>query len=347
MATPARSHDDRVRDALPPALLPRLAGAVPLPSGFSLADRPVSAEEQAALDVLCDRLRDRPESTRRAYVSDWRRWWAWCVRNNRPPLPAEPADLAVYLAASHLTDPATGRPAASAATVDRWSAVIAVVHTAHGLPNPVADPALTELLRLVRSARPGRKLISRTLTGTEYRRLLTALPPDTWPEAVTRRRDRLVLTLARGTGLGPDPLLALPLSAVRQEDAPALRVDTDRDALLLAPAEDPLECAVCAFVHWREILDIADHGGYAQLEKEFAALPTRGIGDAAHACTVLTAPERDSAAPLVRRLRRGGSIAQTRPRPRAVNTLVHAYAERAGVPVRGLSAFSLRTDTAH
>ncbi len=346
MATPVRSHDDRVRDALPPALRPRLARAVPLPSGFSLADRPVSAEEQATLDVLHARLRDRPESTRRAYVSDWRRWWAWCARNRRPPLPADPADLAVYLATSHMTDPATGRPAVSAATVDRWSAVIAVVHTAHGLPNPAAHPALTELLRLVRSARPGRKLISRPLTGAEYRRLLAALPPDTWPEAVTRRRDRLVLTLARGTGLGPDRLLDLSLAAVRQTDAPALRVDTEPEALLLAPAAAPLECPVCAFVQWREILDIADRGGYALLEKEYAALPSRTIGDAAHTCAVLTAPVRDCAAPLVRRLRRGGAVGQARPRPRAVNNLVHAYAERAGVPLRGLSAFSLRTDTA-
>ncbi|WP_234401747.1 site-specific integrase, partial [Thermobifida halotolerans] len=289
----------------------------------------------------------RPETPRRAYVSDWRRWWAWCVRNDRPPLPASPADLAVYLATAHLTDPATGRPAVSAATIDRWSAVIAVVHTAHGLPNPTTHPALTELLRLVRSARPGRKLISRPLTQDEYRRLLEALPADSWPEAVTRRRDRLVLTLARGTGLGPDPLLNLPLAAVRQESAPALRVDTGRDALLLAPADTPLECAVCAFVQWREILDIADRGGFTALEKEFAALPSHSLGDTEHTCAVLTAPDRGSAAPLVRRLRRGGAIGPTRPRARAVNNLVHAYAERVGLPTRGLSAFSLRTDTPH
>jgi hypothetical protein len=281
----------------------------------------------------------------RAYTADWHRWRTWCNLNNRPPLPADPADVALYLASAALTDTRTSRPAHAPATIDRWAAAIAAVHRAHNQPNPTTAEPAADVLRVLRRRRRATtaRLASRQLTDTEFLRLLDALPPDTWPHTVTRRRDRLILTLARTTSLGPDPLLDLTTTTTRLEPGPPahLLVDTGEgylriDARLDGPA---LACAVCAYTDWRELLDTADdHGTETLRSRPHPAAPVD-----AHTCRRTTAPTRRTGRALFRRLHRGGTIGTTRPGPDTVRTLVHTYAHRAGLTPDALTAFSLRS----
>jgi hypothetical protein len=66
----------------------------------------------------------KAENTRRAYVSDWRRFDRWCAAQEHEVLPADPLVVAAYLAeAAELRDEPGGRVYAPA-TLTRWVAAI-------------------------------------------------------------------------------------------------------------------------------------------------------------------------------------------------------------------------------
>jgi hypothetical protein len=283
----------------------------------------------------------------RAYTADWIRWRTWCTLNNRPLLPADPADVALYLASAGLTDARTGRPANAPTTIDRWAAAIAATHRAHTLPNPTTAEPAAQVLRVLRRRRRAAtvRLASRQLTNAEFLRLLDALPPDTWPHTVTRRRDRLILTLARTTGLGPDPLLGLTTTTTRLEPGPSahLLVDTGEERLRIDAALDgpAIACTVCAYADWRELLDIADAQGADALRTR-PHPDTTATSGGAHTCRRATTATPRTGQALFRRLHRGGTIGTARPGPDTVRTLVHTYAHHADLAPDALTAFSLR-----
>ncbi|GAA3762346.1 hypothetical protein HDA32_005812 [Spinactinospora alkalitolerans] len=82
--------------------------------------------------------------------------------------------------------------------------------------------------------------------------------------------------------------------------------------------------ARCApFVQWRELLDVADEPGAHPSANGFVDLSPVRVAADEHLRARVTAPTEE--------LDQG-----------AVNDLVHAYADRAGIDTTGLSAFSLR-----
>lgn len=320
------------RAVLPPGLRPCL-DSVRSPDATEVAYACAERTTQARLSTLRAHLstRSRPYSTVRAYCADWRRWSAWCrVNGGRTDLPADSADLALYFA----TEYAAG---VSAASVDRWAAAIAVVHTAHHGPNPTVVGPTAEVLRALRRRRR-RIATSHALTDEEFDQLLLALPPDVWPTSVIRRRDRLILTLGRELGLPPDRLLNLACSdVVVDPEASCLHVQDDGEIFQVHASKQPLSCAVCAVVEWRTLLDAADE------EQEIA--PSVGsICTSGHSCQARVRLS-DRPEPLFRRLHRGGSIGKHRPAAEAVRTIVQRYARAAGVDARSLTSFSLRRPT--
>lgn len=81
-------------------------------------------------------VESRPESTRRAYVTDRDAFTAWCDDVGRTPLPATAETIAEY--AHHLTvttRPRAGRPA-SPASIDRAMAAVTTWHDEHSLTKP-------------------------------------------------------------------------------------------------------------------------------------------------------------------------------------------------------------------
>lgn len=78
-------------------------------------------------------------ATRRAYVSDWRRWVTWCEQHHVTALPAHPATVCAYLAdhAGQLT----------VATLRRHLATVSKAHQLAGVETPCSHPTVRDTVR--------------------------------------------------------------------------------------------------------------------------------------------------------------------------------------------------------
>ncbi|ORJ97514.1 hypothetical protein A6F55_21375 [Prescottella equi] len=92
----------------------------------------------------------KSENTRRAYVSDWRRFERWSTAHGHEVLPADPLVVAAYLAeAAELRDEAGGR-AYAPATLTRWVAAIGHRHRAAGYTAPGSAEVVAATLSGIR-----------------------------------------------------------------------------------------------------------------------------------------------------------------------------------------------------
>src|SRR5699024_7787792 len=90
-------------------------------------------------------------NTVRAYRTDWTTFTAWCLAEKRQSLPADPVDVAVYLAAcAHTRTPDNTAWALAPSTLERRAAAIAAVHGAHGLASPTRSEVVRMTLRGIR-----------------------------------------------------------------------------------------------------------------------------------------------------------------------------------------------------
>jgi len=106
-----------------------------------LPARPEPALLPASLEAAAGQAREyvaaaKASNTRRAYRADWTHFAAWCERHGRPPLPASPETVALYLA-----DAATSlKPS----TLQRRLASISQAHQVAGYETPTrAAPVRT------------------------------------------------------------------------------------------------------------------------------------------------------------------------------------------------------------
>ncbi|MBA8924771.1 integrase [Kutzneria viridogrisea] len=294
-------------------------------------------------------------NTLRAYRTDWLAWSAWCAGEGRQALPAEPLDLAVYLAAAadatRIAADGGTKWAFSPATLDRKAAAIAAVHAANGLPSPTrADVVRLTLrgIRRVRKARPTRK--RPVLLGT-LEALLAELPADGWPQGIARRRDALLLLMGFAGALRRSELAGLHLDSVQVDtDArtgePLLIVDlgvtkTDptgvhHQRVVLPRGQRPHTCAVCAFAEWADLLAAHAGGSLAQWLSEREE-PARQV----HRCHSYR-PGPTGPQPLFPSVSRHGHLGDRPMTGRAVADLVKRYAERAGLDPDLFSGHSLR-----
>lgn len=82
-------------------------------------------------------------STRRAYVTSWRAFTAWCVAHDLLSLPATPQTLALYI-----TD--LGRSGKRIATIERTAVAISQAHEMAGLDSPRRTALFRETLKGLR-----------------------------------------------------------------------------------------------------------------------------------------------------------------------------------------------------
>jgi hypothetical protein len=292
-------------------------------------------QELPGLQLLRRHLADYAPQTRRAYLTDWKRWAHWCRANDRDALPADPMDVALYLAHAHDAQDI------SPSTLQRWATTIATAHTANGCPDPANRPPVPGLLRWLRHTKPQpRRRTSRWLTDLELTRVLAHTRQEAWPGLVINRRDRLIMLLARATGDGPDEILSLRAGQLSLEQDAVVLTHPGREPQTLGNpvrAADWATCLPCSLAMWRQVLDLAEDSRSALRHALSVAdrLPPRG-----HLHT-LEAPS-DPGAWLLRRVRRGGTVTADRMAPKALRELLHAHAAAAGVDTTGLSAFALR-----
>jgi len=129
------------------------------PPGPAVAG-PAPAEVEAEIAGLVAagadlRARRHADLTRKAYLSDFAHFAAWCKRRLIVPLPAEPAAVWLYLTA--LAEAEGG--GYKVATLERRLSAIKWVHEAGGRPSPTAHTEIRELMAGIRrkhGARPSK-----------------------------------------------------------------------------------------------------------------------------------------------------------------------------------------------
>ena len=293
-------------------------------------------------------------NTLRAYRSDWVAWSAWCAAEGRTSLPADPLDVAVYLATAADTLRPDGAPAFSPSTLDRKSAAIAAVHAANGLPSPTRSDVVRLTLRGIRRARRALPKRKRPVLLQTLEALLAERPEPGWPNGVARRRDALLLLVGFAGALRRSELAGLTLEDVTVDvDArtgePLLLVGlgitkTDQTGqhqqrVVLPRGSRRPTCPVCAFADWVDLLEVHREGGHAALLELLST--ESAVEPSVHRCHTYRQPvaARGPLFPSVSRHGRLGSVPMS---GRAVADLVQRYAERAGLDPTLFGGHSLR-----
>ncbi|MBV9846681.1 MAG: site-specific integrase [Kutzneria sp.] len=327
--------------------------------------------DAAALDAVRDRfdheqaaslahyLRiSQSANTVRAYRSDWLAWSAWCVAEGRTALPADPLDVAVYLAAAADAVRAdandVSRPAFSPATLDRKAAAIAAIHAANGLPSPTRSDVVRLTLRGIRRARNAQPTRKRPVLLGTLEALLAERPEDGWPTGVARRRDALLLLMGFAGALRREELAALTTDAVEvgadaRMGEPLLTVDlgvtkTDptgvhHQQVVLPRGGRPHTCPVCAFADWTDVLRTHSESGHEGLRRWLT--DTEGVPRTVHRCHTYV-PADMPRQPLFPSVSRHGRLGQRPMTGRAVADLIKRHATRAGLDPTLFSGHSLR-----
>ncbi|MEV2276890.1 integrase [Nocardiopsis sp. NPDC049922] len=359
MSTPTPSDDDPA--ALPATVRDRLEHA----THSVLVDTRALERVRARFDTEQAHTLGRylasaqSPNTLRAYRADWTGFTAWCLAEDRQSLPADPVDVAVYLAAcAQARTPDGSAWALAPSTLERRAAAIAAVHGAHGLASPTrADVVRMTLrgIRRTRRARPRRKdpIVLSTLDA-----LLAVRPDDGHPGGVARRRDAVLLLTGFAGALRRAELAALTLDDV------SVRTDaaTGATALVIALAATKTDqegrhgqtvalprgrhrttCPVCAFADWCDLLAAHRQGGDQAVRAHLERARTP-VAPTAHRCQGLTAnPLADGTGrPLLPAVTRHGRVGERSMSGRAVGELVKRYAERAGLDPDDFGGHSLR-----
>ncbi len=196
----------------------------------------------------------RANSTRRAYLADFRAFEAWCAGHALVSLPATPATVAVYLAA--LAEAGKQPP-----TVERALSGIAHAHRTRGAAWLRGAPAIGKVMSGIRRRHGAAGHAQKAPLGDED---LAALV-GTLGEGRVGLRDRAVLTLGWMGAFRRSELVALRVDDVtRTRDGLVVRVrrsksdQEGRGAEKGIPyASRPSLCPVRALADWLEAAGIA------------------------------------------------------------------------------------------
>ncbi|MFC7326980.1 site-specific integrase [Marinactinospora rubrisoli] len=311
-------------------------------------------------------------NTLRAYRSDWIAFTAWCLAEGRRSLPADPVDVAVYLAAAAdaVREGEPGRWALSPATLERKAAAIAAVHGAHGLPSPTRADVVRMTLRGIRRTRRAQPDRKRPVLLHTLEALLAERPAPGHPTGVARRRDALLLltgfagALRRGELAGlsfddvavdTDPRTGEPLLVVRLAATKTDQEARHEQQVALPRGRRAETCPVCAFADWADLVEAHRDGGAAGVRAFLAdadadadAEPAGPAGPGAaraHRCHRYagTGLADGTGRPLFPAVSRHGALSARPISGRGVAELVKRYAERAGLDPRAFSGHSLRS----
>ena len=143
-------------------------------------------------------------NTRKAYKSDWADFSTWCEGAGKAALPAEPIDVAAYLA--HLADRGI-----KASTIQRRIAAIRAAHLAGGFEPPTNAEGVKATMRGIRrtvGTRPNKK---KPATAELLERLL-----NFFPDSLRGKRDRAIVLLGFAAALRRSELVDLEVNDVER-----------------------------------------------------------------------------------------------------------------------------------
>lgn len=163
----------------------------------------MAEEIEAARDYAAA---SRSEATRRAYLSDWNIFTAWCARRGLPSLPAAPAAVPTFLASE-------AKSGVKTSTIGRRLAAIGYMHGAQGFDAPQAcagAQAIRDVLSGIRRTQWVRKVRKRAADADMLRDMIYGIEGDS-PRAV---RDRALLAVGMAGAFRRSELVALTLEDV-------------------------------------------------------------------------------------------------------------------------------------
>jgi len=277
-------------------------------------------------------------ATVRGYLTDWHAFSTWCGTHQVTVPPARAEGVAVYLAAAACAaDPADGSPRYRPATLLRWASAIGTVHAVLALPDPCTQPPARAVIAAIRAIPGDGSHRGRPLLASDVLTLLAHLPAPGRPAEPARRRDRLIVTLGFSAALSPSGLTSLTLADLSTTaDQHALRVRQAPVSL----GTVPLACPACAYSSWRELIDIADTSGAAAARR---LTETSAPEPATHAPRLPGAAAAGRGQlPLLRRIRRGGTITAEPITAQVITQVLRRLAGSAGLDPAAVTGLSLR-----
>ncbi|MEN9938753.1 MAG: hypothetical protein RLZZ387_5332 [Chloroflexota bacterium] len=155
----------------------------------------------AAFDAIDETARafaeaSRSAGTRRAYAIDWRHFTTWCDAHRVASLPAAPATVVRYLAAS--------AERYAVATLTRRLASVSQAHQLAGHPSPTQNEAVRTTMKGIRRTKGTRQRQAAAATTNVLKLMLGALP-----DTLAGTRDRALLLVGFTAALRRSEIVGL------------------------------------------------------------------------------------------------------------------------------------------
>lgn len=215
-------------------------------------------------DLVAAYIRATSSNSRRALIGDVRTFMHWCRSRGLVALPAAPTLIGTYLEAR-------AAEGAAPASLGRYKASLARMHTLLGLSDPTRDLLVTLTLRGIRrtagvgqrQARPLRfKGAVKDVHGDIPRGLSLAALLASCPDSLEGLRDAALLSVAYDTGLRASELVALTF----EDMLPAIAADAGLMRIRRSKSDQEGEGATAyvsprsmrALARWHEAADLAD-----------------------------------------------------------------------------------------
>lgn len=196
-------------------------------------------------------------STLEAYRADWASFTDWCSATGEPPLPADPAVVANYLA-----DQANDY---AASTIGRRLAAINKVHQLQNYTAPGGHPAVKAVLEGIRRTVGRRPRRMRPILADDLQHTVSTLEiSGSVPASVSARRDACLLVFGYAGAFRRSELAALQLKNIHWHPADGLHVMVTRSKTdqygfgqikALPYGRLPTTCPVCVLYRWLDVLE--------------------------------------------------------------------------------------------
>jgi site-specific recombinase XerD len=196
----------------------------------------------------------RAASTWRAYESDWRTFHAWCRTVDRAALPAEPATVALFLAAQ-------AKLGIAPSTLGRRLAAIRLMHVGARLASPHDALQVDEVMRGIRRAWKRPVAQKAPAVDDEIKRMVDVVEP----QSLKGLRDRALLLLGFAGAFRRSELIALDTQHLteRSEGLEVLIANSKTDqegagqVVAIPSVADSPYCPVLAVSDWLVAAEIS------------------------------------------------------------------------------------------
>ena len=240
---------------------------VPTSSAVTLSDRHQDQVNQALED-------SHSPSTRRAYSASWKVFTEWCQESGYPALPADPSNVAAFLA-----DQAEAGKKKN--TLGTRKAAIRFFHEKSGLADPTAHPGVRQTLKGLRrqkasaGERPAPKSAAR---GHDVQTMVSHADRDT----VAGKRDAAMLLFGFASAMRRSELAALQVEdLVLTEEGLQVRINrskTDQEGkgrTLAVPFESrSLYCPARALLFWLQASGVTSGQVFRAVDRSGHVRPT-------------------------------------------------------------------------